>query len=314
MLDVFLIIAPIFLLIGTGFGAVRTGLVPISAIDGMMKIMMTFGFPSLLFSKISTLDLAAAFDPALLVSFYTGSLTSFALGLLGARFLFKRPWTDSVVIGFAALFTNCLMLGVPITARAFGPETLAPNFAIISVHSPICFLVGITAMEFAKAEGQFSPTSLRLITRELARNPLMIGIAAAFFVNLTGLPIPGPVMESVSMMSEAALPAAIFGLGGVLTRCEPQRAFGEAAMVAGLSLIVHPLITFGLATGPMGLSVEVTRSAVLSAAMPTGLVAFVFATLYGRATGAAASAVMFATVGLLITAPVWILILRQLGG
>ena len=313
MLEILLIISPIFIIIGTGFAAVRTGVIPIAAIDGMMKVILTFGFPCLLFSKISRLDLAAAFDPALFVSFYTGALSCFMLGMLGARLIFNRPWTDSVVIGFAALFTNCLMLGVPITARAFGPDTLGPNFAIISIHSPICFLVGITAMELAKADGQFSAASLKLITREVVRNPLMIGLAAAFIVNLSGLTVPSPIMDSVDMLAEAALPAAIFGLGGVLTECEPKRAFGEAAMVAGLSLIIHPLIVIGLATGPMHLPLEVTQSAVLTAAMPSGLIAFVFAQLYGRATGAAASAVMFATVGSLITAPIWILILRQLG-
>jgi malonate transporter and related proteins len=35
-----------------------------------------------------------------------------------------------------------------------GRRALAPNFAIVAVHAPFCYLVGITAMEFARADGR----------------------------------------------------------------------------------------------------------------------------------------------------------------
>ena len=57
---------------------------------------------------------------------------------------------------------------------------------------------------------------------------------------------------AVDMMADAALPAALFGLGGVLTRYAIRASLAEAGMIAALSLLVHPAIAYALS--PLGLS------------------------------------------------------------
>jgi malonate transporter len=71
---------------------------------------------------------------------------------------------------------------------------------------------------------------------------------------------------------------------------------------------VHPAITFGLAHA-FGLSIEQTRSAVITAAMAPGVNAFLFANMYGVAKRVAASTVLLATAGTVITAWGWLHIL-----
>ncbi len=150
------VILPVFLVIAAGYVTVWRGLFTGQVMDALMSFTQSFAIPVLLFRAISRLDLAASYDPALLISFYTGSAAGFTIGLLGARYLFKRPWTDSVAIGFGGLFSNLLLLGLPITERAYGGADAlgGPNFALISLHAPFCYTIGgVTAMEFAKAEG-----------------------------------------------------------------------------------------------------------------------------------------------------------------
>ena len=60
----------------------------------------------------------------------------------------------SVVIGLGALFSNSVLLGLPITERAFGSDALSANFAIISIHAPVCYLLGVLVMEFSRADGR----------------------------------------------------------------------------------------------------------------------------------------------------------------
>ena len=144
---------PVFIVIGFGYAAVWRGLFSDAGVAGLMRFTQGFAIPCLLFRAISTLDLSASFDPGLLISFYTGSGTCFALGLLGARLLFGRPWEDAVAIGFSALFANTVLLGLPIMERAYGAGALQPNYAIIAVHAPFCYALGITAMEIARSRG-----------------------------------------------------------------------------------------------------------------------------------------------------------------
>ncbi len=58
------------------------------------------------------------------------------------------------MIGFCCLFSNSVLLGLPITERAYGPDALTGNFAIIAFHAPFCYGLGITAMEIVRAAAQ----------------------------------------------------------------------------------------------------------------------------------------------------------------
>lgn len=301
------VVLPVFLVIVFGYVAVRRGLFSESGVDGLMRFTQKFAIPCLLFTAISKLDLGASFDLKLLASFYAGAISGFAAGLLGARFLFGRTWEDAAAIGFCCLFSNSLLLGVPISERAYGPGSLAANFAIISVHSPICYMIGITAMEIARGGGGWLAT-VRSILTAMFSNAMVIGIALGLFVNLTGLPVPAAIRDSADLVSKAALPAALFGLGGILVRYRPDGDFRAIAYVTGVSLILHPTITFGLGSW-LDLPHGNLQAAVITAAMPPGVNAYVFADMYGRARRVVASSVLFATAATVLTAWVWLQIL-----
>ena len=152
--DLINVVLPVFVVIGIGYALTRRGLLEHVQIDGLMKFAQGVAIPCLLFRAMATLDLRAGFEPALMVSFYAGATTCFLLGILGARFLFKRDWEDAVVIGFCCLFSNSLLLGLPITERAYGAENLLGNYAIVALHSPICYGLGVTALGILRSRGQ----------------------------------------------------------------------------------------------------------------------------------------------------------------
>ncbi len=299
---------PVFLVIGFGYAAVRLNLFSDAGVDGLMRFTQQFAIPCLLFRAISTLDLGQTFQWPLLLSFYSGATAGFFAGLVGARLLFGRPWPDCVAIGFCGLFSNSLLLGLPITERAYGTAALAPNYAIIAVHSPFCYALGITAMEIARHSGGGVFVTIRNIFNSMFRNALVIGIALGFAVNLLGVETPDVAGQALDLMSRSALPAALFGLGGVLVRYRPEGDKLTVLMVCAIALILHPAVTWflgkslGLATGPF-------RSAVLTAAMAPGVNAYVFANMYGVGKRVAASSVLYATALSVLTVSVWLSLL-----
>lgn len=302
------VILPVFLVIGFGYGAVRKGWFSAAATDGLMSFTQKFAIPCLLFSAIATLDLGQSFDLRLLASFYAGAATCFVLGLLGARLLFARPWADSIAIGFGALFSNTVLLGLPISERAYGTDSLSTNFAIIAVHSPFGYLLGITAMETVRGRGTGVLRTAGAVLRGMFSNPLVLGLTLGLAVNLGGLPLPDVVTDALEMMIAAALPAALFGLGGVLAQYRPEGDLLTVLYICALSLILHPLITLGMGTA-FGLPPEVLRSAVITAAMAPGVNIYVFADMYGVARRVAATGVLVGTAGSLLTVWVWLQLL-----
>ncbi len=302
------VILPVFIVMGFGYVAVWTRYFSDAGVDALMKFTQGFAIPCLLFRAISTLDLGQDFDLALLGSFYTGALVGFFVALLGARYVFGRDWEDSVAIGFCGLFSNTLLLGLPITERAYGPEGLVGNYTIIAVHSPFCYAVGITAMEIARNQGGSYAALPAKVLKGMFSNALIIGIALGLVVNLTGLPLPLVLTDAVDLMVRAALPAALFGLGGVLYRYRPEGDMRTILFVVAVSLVLHPAVVWFLGSAA-GLSKDAFRSAILTSAMAPGVNAYVFANMYGRARRVAASSVLIATALSIGTVWLWLLVL-----
>ena len=305
------VILPVFLVIGFGYVAVWRGFFPLSGIDGLMKFTQSFAIPCLLFKAIAEIDLVNSFDPALLVSFYAGALICFFAGLLGARLLFHRDWEDCVAIGFCCLFSNSVLLGLPITERAYGPEALTGNLAIVAQHSPFCYGLGITAMEIARNRGKSPLVMARGVAQAMFRNALVIAIALGFVVNLSGLSLPSVVDDGLDLIIRAALPTALFALGGVLIQYKPEGDLRTIAMVCAIALLLHPALvwTFGQS---LSVPPDAFRSGVLTAAMAPGVNAYIFANMYGRARRVAASSVLLATLGCILSVWVWLVLLEGL--
>jgi len=302
------VILPVFLVIGGGYVAVWKGYFSDAGVDALMKFSQGFAIPCLLFRAISTLDLGADFNLPLLFSFYLGAVTGFFAALTGARLIFRRNWTDSVAIGFCGLFSNSVLLGLPITERAYGPEALAGNFAIIALHPPICYLIGVTAMEIARGTGAGVFGTARNVVWAMFHNSLIVGISLGLVVNLTGMTMPEVITDGVDLLARAALPSALFGLGGVLYRYRPEGDLKTIAMVCVISLVLHPAVSFTTAT-LLDLDRDAFRSVVLTAAMAPGVNTYLFANMYGAARRVAASSVLIST-GLSIgTVWLWLLVI-----
>ena len=160
-------------------------------------------------------------------------------------------------------------------------------------------------MEVVRNRGETGLTMLRNVGRAMFRNALVIGILAGFAVNLSGLILPTVVEDALSLIVRAALPAALFALGGVLIQYRPEGDMKAIAMVCAVALLVHPALvwTFGSA---LSLPTDAFRSGVLTAAMAPGFNAYIFANMYGRARRVAASSVLIATAVSILSVWFWL--------
>lgn len=302
------VILPVFLVIGFGYAAVRANLLAEPAVDGLMRFAQNFAVPCLLFRSIAHLDLSVAYDPGLMISFYTGAFAGFFACFFGTMLIFRRAMPDAVAIGFAGLFSNSLLLGLAITERAYGAQALQGNYAIISLHAPMLYGFGIALMEWARSRGRglSGLGLLRQIGRAVLSQSLVIGILLGFAVNLAGNPLPGFFWSGVDMVARAAIPVALFGLGGVLVRYRIEGDIGPVLLVTLASLILHPAITWVLGTQVFDLGTAALRSAVVTAAMAPGVNAYMFAHMYGVGKRVNASAVLVATALSILTTWGWL--------
>ena len=302
------VILPVFMVIGSGYGATRAGYFNATHIDGLLRFTQHFAIPCLLFLAIANLDLSVGFDPRLMLSFYGGATISFALGVMGARLVFKRDREDSIVVGFCCLFSNSVLLGLPIAERAYGVENLTGNYAIVALHAPFCFGLGITVMEITRNTGKSARALAGSVLSAMFKNALILGIVLGFLVNILGLTLPQVVGDALGLVSQAALPGALFALGGILVPYRPKGDLRIIAFICVLSLMAQPGLSW-LFGKSLSLPQDLFRSSVLTAAMAPGFNAYIFANMYGRGKQVAASSVLIATGVSVLTVWLWLNVL-----
>jgi len=309
VLDIITIVLPVFLVIGTGYLTAYFKYFTAEQASALMRFATQLAIPCLLFLAVANLDLAKEFNPSVLLPFYIGALSSFVIVWLGAGLVFKHNPGVRVAIGFAGLFSNLVLIGLAIVELAYGADALKVAFAIVAIHAPFCYVLGITAMEFSRADGLGFAATMRVVFKQVFSNTLMLGILLGFIVNLAHITIPAPMLSALELFARSALPVALFGLGAMLVSYRLRSGLGEVGLISISMLIIHPLIAYLLGRYAFDLAPEVLKPVVLMAAMPPGMNVYIFATMYDRATGIAASSVLLSTVLSVVTISVWLIIL-----
>ncbi|MHA6691687.1 AEC family transporter [Devosia sp. A449] len=309
MLAIVSIIIPIFALMGLGFGAVRFRLFPAEGIKSLIAFVNNFATPCLLFHSLITSDFSSAFNIGIIGPFYLGALICFALGIVIALKIFRNSPGEAVSVAFSGTFTNTVLVGLPIMQRAYGVEALPVVLSIIGLHGAILLTTGMLTIELMRRDGQPLGKTLLVALKRIGSNPLIWGIAAGMIGYFSGLTLIEPADAFFRMMSQAVVPAALFGIGGALNEFKLSDNWKQALVASVIKLIVHPAIAYVLMIWVLRVPMDIARYGILLSAMPAGINVYIFATYYNRGVSVAANTILIATIASALTISGWLYIL-----
>lgn len=309
MLAILNVVVPVFALMALGNLAVRFRLFPSEGVRGLVLFVNNFATPCLLFQAMATTDFSTTFNWSVIGPFYVGAVTVFAVGAVLAVKVFGNRPGEGVASGFAAMFTNTVLIGIPIMTRAYGPGALATTFSIIAFHASVLITMGMLVMELVRRDGAPLHKALGVAFVRIVSNPLLWGIVLGALVNLLGIALIEPVEAFIGMMAAAVTPAALFGLGGALNDYKLSESWAQSLTMSALKLIVQPLIAYVIMVPILHVDHEFARYGVLLAAMPSGINAYVFATYYNRGVNVATNTVLITTVLSVLSVSAWLYIL-----
>ena len=310
MLSVLVIVSPVFALVALGYLAVRFSVFPKSGVSGLIAFVNTFAVPCLLFRAMLDIDFHAVFNPLMISGYYISAVAVLALSIVLARFAFGNRPGEAVSSGFAAVFSNTVLLGLPIVQRAYGEDVLPIMYSIIGFHAPILMTISLITMEIMRRDGVGAWQVAGTAIRRVVTNPLLIGIALGLVGNLFGLTLIEPADAFTRMMSQAVLPAALFGLGGALNEYRIRENLGLSATMSTIKLLGLPAFIYVLVFWVFRIDPMVARIAVITAAMPSGINTYVFATSYNRSVDVAANVILVTTAMSVVTVSLWLFILQ----
>jgi predicted permease len=279
-----------------GFVLVRIGLVREAGVRWLVLFVFNVAIPVMLFYRIATSDFSAPVAWRFLFGYYASAFAAYGLGMLSARFLFHRPIDDQAIHGLGAGFSNTVLLGIPLMLSAFGDQATVPVFLIISFHSATLLPISILLIEGGRQPGgQASQVRIARLILEVLANPIIVGILLGLGTNLLGLTLPGPVEAAARGMALVAIPCALLALGASLAGYRLEGQIGPASVLAGIKLIVQPVLAWVLVIPILGLDAPWAPVAVVMAGLPSGAMVYLFGARYEAATEVAASVVVISS-------------------
>lgn len=309
MPEITLNVLPIFILILIGWALVRTGLLKDELGDSLGEFVFKVAVPVLLFRTIAEADFHGASPFRLWIAYFTGVGVTWTVGHLIATRIFERDARVGVLAGVSSAFANNVFIGLPLVSRIVGSDGIVALSILLAVHLPLMMIIGTVLME--QAERKISGGSsrgllaiLKQIGGNLARNPLVIGLAAGVVAHVSGLPIPAVLDGVVNQIAAMAAPTALLSLGMALNKYGVSGNFRIAGAISALKLLLMPACVW-TACRLLSLNPEWTMAMVLTSSVPTGINAWLIANRFGVGHGLAASTITLTTAAGVATVTFW---------
>ncbi len=307
-----LIVAPVFILIAAGYASVLFRFVSEAAHKGISEFAFSIAIPALLFRTIVVSEFPDLSPWRMWGAYYGALAITWIVALIASALMREKreDREDGVVFAIGSVYGNIVMLGIPLTLSALGNEAAGPMALILSVNTPLLWLCGTLQMELVDRRQTGSALSIIWpVLRDLARNPIMLGIGFGVIWRLTGLGLNPVVDKTIALLAQAGSPAALIALGISLFRFEVKGEKLGIAVMCALKLLAMPAVAFVLAK-LLNLPPLAAGVAVLFAAMPTGANAYIFAAQYQRLVNPVSGAVALGTLLAALTLPVVVMVVR----
>lgn len=243
---------PFFALVLCGYVATRRIMMPVEAIPGLSAFVLYFALPAMLFRFGAATPLAQLFDFRLIVLYSTCSILLVSGTVLASRNE-RIGLRDAAFGALVAAFPNSGFMGIPLIVALLGEQSVGVVIVTILVDffltSSIC--LSIARMQRVAGEPRHWPALARALARSLrgaAYNPMPWAIAIGALYGWSGLTMPEPAGKTISLLADAASPAALFTIGAILARNAVRAKHGSPLVdylpIALAKLFVHPLLIF----------------------------------------------------------------------
>jgi predicted permease len=258
-------ILPIFLVAGVGYILARRLQANVKTLSHVVFYALApcFVFRMLISSNLSGPEAGRMALLAVLVAVSMGLLARLA----AIPFRLSRAELSGFLL--VIIFSNGGNYGLPVVLFAFGNEALAHATVYFVTSSMLTYTAGVALA----ASGRRSIGRAILGIRKM---PAVYGVAAAAVVMMTGVSVPGPLMRSIDLLGNAAIPAMILVLGMQLERATAPEKPGVLAAAVALSLAAAPLVALGLSS-LLGLTGPSRQAGVALASMPTAVITTILA-------------------------------------
>ena len=310
MVEIFLIVLPVFLVIGLGFMVRGTGLVDGPFLARLNRLVYYVPLPIMFFYKIAQADFSASFNPRLLFSTVLAALAVCLLSYIYGRIRKQEP-TELGAFSQSCFRGNLVYVGLPLVYSAYGEEGFAVAGILIGFITPLVNFLSIIVLLLPqqRTDHQLQPS---FWIHQIALNPLIVASFLGIIWSIFAIPIPLVLAETFEIISGMALPLALLVIGASFSVAELRGDMMVTTLATGVKLIILPSLTalLLLLTGVTGMEFGV---GILLTAAPAASAGYILAQQLKSDGELASSIIMVSTMVSVISYTVYLYLFKLAG-
>jgi predicted permease len=292
---------PLFALVLLGYLLARVGRWPMEISEALTRFAFSVAIPAFLFRMMSDFWRLPAVDARLLAAFFGACLVVFVLGRVVARRVFAMDGAAQSVFALGGIFSNNVLLGVPLARTILGEASIPAISLVLVFNSLILWTLATVSVEWARHRA-LSWRGYLAAAKAVITNPVVASIIAGTAWGAASLPLPGPVLQTLELVGQGAVPLSLIALGMGLAQYPIREGLAESLAMCALKLIAQPLAVFLLARA-MALPPLETQAVVLLASLPVGANVYLMSRQFGTPGGPVATSLVLSTALAAITTP-----------
>ena len=306
VLGILLVTFPFFALVLCGYIAARRALLPQAAIPGLNAFVLYFALPCMLYRFGASTPIAQLLDGTLVGVYFLCAviMVAFTIAVTLGRDRGRTGWNDASFGALVAAFPNTGFMGVPLLVALLGAKAAGPAIVTIVVDLVVTSSLCIALSRLDSADVHGAKIAAKKALQGVALNPMPWAIVLGAVASALQISLPAPVMQTLSLLADAASPVALFTIGAVLARSQMNSTSGAPLMdylpVTLIKLVIHPLLVglMGLSAIALGLPMDTfaLTVVVLVAALPSASNVALLAERFGADNGRIARIILLSTV------------------
>ena len=300
MLTIFLETLPFFALIGLGLGAARLGFFPAEATAYLTKFVFYFALSAMLFNFSANLGLDEIWQPRVIAAYLLACLTVYLLVMFIA-FARRASLSEATIEAQCAIIGNTGFMGLPMLALLLGPQSVPYMLIILSVDL-VVFSSLFTMMITLARQGQINRGLPLKLLGAVARNPMVVAMVTGLACAATGVGLPAPVNDTLTLLGAAATPSALFAIGASLADKKVER-LQLVTWLTFVKLILHPVIVALFALIVFRLDPVASAVLIAGAALPVAGNVFILAQHYNAGPARVSATILVSTLLSMATIP-----------
>ena len=293
--------APLFFLVLVGYALTRWGRWPRPVADALTRFVFYVAVPALLFRLMSDFSRLPAVDARLLIVYFGACLVLFLLGRLIAARVFRLDGVAQSVFALGTIFSNNVLLGVPLARVTLGESSLPAISLVLVFNALTLWTLATISVEWARHRA-LSWSGYVSAAKAVLANPIVASILIGTAWGFLGVPLPGFVDRTLSLISDAAVPLSLIALGMGLAQYGIREGWPVSAAMTVLKLGGQPLAVWLLARA-LSLPPLETQAMVLLAALPVGANVYLMSRQFETLSGPVASSLVVSTALSAVTMP-----------